>query len=361
MRQAKWGPGGGGEDACAIEVQDPISGNASLPQKPFSSLLYLQRHWYEEDPRFRNLPILAGLGKSAKRGKPEGAKQALAEADLAAAERAQASGDTGMVEAAVKAAASAAGAAGAAAAAGSAAASDPAGAAAKDASKDRAASAELDTLKPAGKAGEASDASDGIDAAAAATAAEEDEEVDAAVDLDEFEALDEEDLDYFPEEADEENALLAELDDPEAVSGDGEEALGGLEGFEATSGNEKALADLKIVEAEQAATEWEGLRKDADAEVGLSDPARERLPLSFTLRSIPAGQHVPHVQHVEAESTCSHLDPSPAHKQLFSALQRYSLSSEGIHCLAFRAHGCMGQHQRQILLTWMCICRPASH
>ncbi len=283
MRQAKWGPGGGGENACAIEVQDPISGNASLPQQPFSSLLYLQRHWYEEDPRFRNLPILAGLGRSAKRGKPEGAKQALAEADLAAAERAQTSGDSGGVEAAVKAAAGAAGVAGAAAAAGSAAASDLDGTAAKDASEDRAASAELDMLKPAGGAGEASAASDGFDAAAAAAAAaEEDEGEDIAGELDEFEALDEEDLDYFPEEADEETALSAELDDLEAAPDDGEESLGGLEGFDATSGDEKALADLETAEAEQAATEREGLRRDADAELDLSDPTRERLRLSFT-------------------------------------------------------------------------------
>ena len=299
MRQAKWGPGGGGENACAIEVQDPISGNASLPQKPFSSLLYLQRHWYEEDPRFRNLPILAGLGRSAKRGKPEGTKQALAEADLAAAERAQASGDTGMVEAAAKAAAGAAGVAGAAAAAGSAAASDPGGAAAKDASEDRAALAELDTLEPVGGAGEASAASDGIDAAAAAAAAaEEDQGEDIAGELDEFEALDEEDLDYFPEEADEETALSAELDDLEAASDDGEESLGGLEGFDATSGDEKALADLETAEAEQAAAEREDLSNDAHAEVALKDPARERLPLSFTLRSILARQYTPHVQHV---------------------------------------------------------------
>ena len=283
MRQAKWGPGGVGENACAIEVQDPISGNASLPQQPFSSLLYLQRHWYEEDPRFRNLPILAGLGRSAKRGKPEGAKQALAEADLAAAERAQTSGDSGGVEAAVKAAAGAAGVAGVAAAARSAAASDLDGAAAKDASEDRAASAELDMLKPAGGAGEASAASDGFDAAAAAAAAaEEDEGEDIAGELDEFEALDEEDLDYFPEEADEETALSAELDDLEAASDDGEESLGGLEGFDATSGDEKALADLETAEAEQAATEREGLRRDADAELDLSDPTRERLHLSFT-------------------------------------------------------------------------------
>ena len=298
MRQAKWGPGGGGENACAIEVQDPISGNASLPQQPFSSLLYLQRHWYEEDPRFRNLPILAGLGRSAKRGKPEGAKQALAEADLAAAERNQASGDTGMVEEAAKAAAGAAGVAGAAAAAGTAAASDPG-------------FAELDALKPAGKAGEASDASSGIDAAAAA-AAEEEEEEDAAGELEELEALDEEDLDYLPEEADEETALSAELVELEAASGDGEETLGGLGGFEATSGDEKALADLEAVEAEQAATEREDLRKDADAEVASSDPARERLLHSFTMRAILASRCTPHVQHVEAGRPCTLTRHLPA-------------------------------------------------
>ena len=310
MRQAKWGPGGGGENACAIEVQDPISGNASLPQKPFSSLLYLQRHWYEEDPHFRNVPILAGLGKSAKREQPEWAKQALAEADLAAEERTQASGDAGVSEAssAAKAAAGAVSVAGAATAVERAAASDPGGGAVGKVSKEGLAFAELDAPKTAGEAGEASDVSEGIDAAVAAAAADGEEEEAAAGDVDGFDALDEDGLDTYPDEADEDTTFLAELDGLEAASGDGEEILGDLESFETAGGDEEALADLadlETVEAKQGAIEQENLHRDADAELDLSNPARERLPLSYSTRLIPACHSTPRVRHVEVGRTCT--------------------------------------------------------
>ena len=334
MSQAKWGQGGGGENACAIEVRDPISGNASLPQKPFSSLLYLQRHWYEEDPNFRNLPILAGLGRSGKRGKPERAKQAPAEADLAAAERAKASGDSGVREAAAaaKAAAGAAGVAGAAAAAGSAAASDPGGGAAKEASKEGLASAELGGPKTAGDAGVASDASGGIAAAA------EGENDGAAGDFDAFsdgfDALDGAALDTYPEDTDEEAALSAELDSLEAAWGDGEEATGDLEGFEAASGDERTLADLERAEAEQELTEREGTRTDANPGVALTDSARERLPPSFTLRLIPARHRtlMCHMWRLAAfAATLKHILPASSTR----VRQRTALGSEGVHCTTF--------------------------
>ena len=61
--QAKWGPRQEGQPPCKIEVKEPITGNMTLPQRPFGNLAYLQRFWVQEDPDFDNVPILAGLGR----------------------------------------------------------------------------------------------------------------------------------------------------------------------------------------------------------------------------------------------------------------------------------------------------------
>ena len=77
--QAKWGPRQEGQGDCQVEVEDPISGNMSLPQKPFGNMMYLQRFWVEEDPFFKKLPILAGLGARLDEGEdPEWYKEQVA-------------------------------------------------------------------------------------------------------------------------------------------------------------------------------------------------------------------------------------------------------------------------------------------
>jgi len=67
--QAKWGPRQEGQHNCEIEVKEPITGNMTLPQKPFGNLAYLQRFWVQEDPYFTNIPILAGLSDQKRKEK----------------------------------------------------------------------------------------------------------------------------------------------------------------------------------------------------------------------------------------------------------------------------------------------------
>ena len=57
--QAKWGPSQKDQGACKIEVDEPITGNPTLPQKPFGNLAYLQRFWVQEDPYYDMVPALA--------------------------------------------------------------------------------------------------------------------------------------------------------------------------------------------------------------------------------------------------------------------------------------------------------------
>ena len=57
--QAKWGPRQEDQGHCKIEVDEPITGNPALPQKPFGNLAYLQRFWVQEDPYYEMVPVLA--------------------------------------------------------------------------------------------------------------------------------------------------------------------------------------------------------------------------------------------------------------------------------------------------------------
>ena len=89
--QAKWGPRPEGQPPCKIEVKEPITGNMTLPQRPFGNLAYLQRFWVQEDPYFGGVPILAGLGReqefleeSGDATPKPGAKKAAAAAKRAA-------------------------------------------------------------------------------------------------------------------------------------------------------------------------------------------------------------------------------------------------------------------------------------
>jgi hypothetical protein len=64
--QAKWGPRQEGQGDCKIEVDELITGNPALPQKPFGNLAYLQRFWVQEDPYYEMVPALASAPSDGK-------------------------------------------------------------------------------------------------------------------------------------------------------------------------------------------------------------------------------------------------------------------------------------------------------